>query len=189
MQKIINKGFTLIELLVVIAIIGILAAIVLVSLGNARQQGADAGIKGNLDSIRTQTEIYASSNPTTGYGTVAATAANAVGNQTSATAACAPTGGATGMWTDATIKQAIISAQGNASTASLNNVPNSYSVCGWGPVSSQATVWFIAIPLKSTPANVWCVDNQGKAVSVPIAGYFDSAANTQARMAAGCPSL
>ena len=52
-----RRGFTLIELLVVIAIIGILSAVVLASLNTARDKGADANIKSNLDSIRAQAEL------------------------------------------------------------------------------------------------------------------------------------
>ena len=53
-----NKGFTLIELLVVIAIIGILASVILVSVNSARNKGNDAAVKANLDSVRTQAQIY-----------------------------------------------------------------------------------------------------------------------------------
>jgi prepilin-type N-terminal cleavage/methylation domain-containing protein len=63
-----NKGFTLIELLVVIAIIGILAAIVLATLGTARTKGSDAKIQGLLHSIQTQAEILYG-NSSNAYGT------------------------------------------------------------------------------------------------------------------------
>jgi prepilin-type N-terminal cleavage/methylation domain-containing protein len=53
-----KEGFTLIELLVVIAIIGILSSVVLASLNTARDKGADAAGKANLNNARAQAELF-----------------------------------------------------------------------------------------------------------------------------------
>jgi len=52
-----SKGFTMIELLVAIAIVGILAAVILVSLNDARHGAEDAQVQGQMDSLSKQSLI------------------------------------------------------------------------------------------------------------------------------------
>ena len=52
------KGFTLIELIIVVAIIGVLSAIVLVSLGTANTKGRDSRRVSDLKEIQTALGLY-----------------------------------------------------------------------------------------------------------------------------------
>ena len=160
---VIPRGFTLIELLVVIAIIGILSSIVLVSLGGARASGADAGIKGNLDAIRKNGEMYAINNGS--YGSQATSTLSSVN--------CS--GVNSGMWSNITIRQAVANAENQAGTPAsggIGSVAGVKSVCGSGPL-----YWAVAVILKTDNQSLWCVDSFGRAKIITYASIDGPAAS------------
>lgn len=61
MKHRVTSGFTLIELLVVIAIIGILASIVIASLGSVQSRGRDARRISDINSMQKALALYSSS--------------------------------------------------------------------------------------------------------------------------------
>lgn len=61
MKHRLTSGFTLIELLVVIAIIGILASIVIASLGSVQSRGRDARRMSDINSLQKALALYSSS--------------------------------------------------------------------------------------------------------------------------------
>jgi prepilin-type N-terminal cleavage/methylation domain-containing protein len=127
-----RRGFTLIELLVVIAIIGILSSVVLASLNTARNKGADAAIKSNVDNARAQAELWYDAHANS-YAGVCADA----------------TTGIAGM------KAGAQSAIGASSGTVVCNDTASGGVGG-------SSAWAMASPLKTAPTTqFFCVDNTG----------------------------
>ena len=140
-----RRGFTLIELLVVIAIIGILAATVLASLGSARSSGADASLKGSLNSMKAQAEIYYTANNTYNGVCASTTANNGLASLTAAVDQNA---------NEATSVVNIYATAGTASTV----ICHDFGTTGWAA----------SAPLNST-TGYFCADSTGFSGEVPAA--------------------
>src|SRR3989344_440916 len=140
MQTLRSRGFTLIELLVVIAIIGILSAVVLASLNTARSKGSDAAVQSDLDSIRTQAEIY--------YG--------GTGNNSYAADGTGGSSCTADVFADTTITNAINAAKTANRGANL--------VC-----NNTTTAYAVASRLNSSSTTYWCIDSTGVSRQVTTA--------------------
>ena len=139
-----KQGFTLIELLVVVGIVGLLAAVVLVSLGRAKKEGNDAAVKTNLHTVVNQAELFYSDHNS--Y-------LPAGGSAIAVTSPC-PTyiSGGTNMFTNnKTLADALAEA---------------VSVGDGSACYNSANAWAVAVGLESNVNTSWCIDNSGAARAV-----------------------
>jgi type IV pilus assembly protein PilA len=157
-QSMLARGFTLIELLVVIAIIGILAAVVIGSLNDARSGGQDASIKQSVANIRSQAELWYNSN---GYSYATLCAQTPVDNLLSAAV-------------DVVNGTDYVAGTHGASTYVGTNTLTGAASGRTAACHADETRFVAVAPLASV-AQFWCVDSTGtskQSATAPASGSY-----------------
>ena len=137
-----NRGFTILELLVVMAIIGVLTAIVLLAINDARNKGSDGGVKSNLAGARAQAEVFYNSNTANPETYLGVCNNGIVGGEATI-----------GFMVDAAAEAVGLSTYGINTTGSLAT-----ATC-----NTNATSWAAEVPLRS--GGMWCVDSTGISIN------------------------
>jgi prepilin-type N-terminal cleavage/methylation domain-containing protein len=166
-----NKGFTLIELLVVIAIIGILSSVVLAALTTARTKGTDASIQTELSNMRSQAELYYSSNgnnygPVVTRKTCSTTASDTIFKSTTLV-------GSLKTLMDGVLKKSTVASDNWCSVGASSGETNGSS-------------WAVAIRSVSDSTKSFCVDSFGTSKVVTGDASSTTAVMTQTSTSSRC---
>jgi prepilin-type N-terminal cleavage/methylation domain-containing protein len=144
----VRQAFTLIEILIVVVILGILAAIVIPQFTDASQEAASSNLRSQLQTIRSQIELYNVQNPATPYD--ATTVADAT------------------FWDPLVQGNYLQAAPLNPLTADPGvNDPTGVAAA---PAPGGAWVWFESSAGDAWTLNVYAVDQDGNLFADPDTG-------------------
>lgn len=135
----VRRGFTLIEILIVVVILGILAAIVIPQFTDASMEASVANLQSQLQTVRSQIELYNVQNPATPYD-----AATALGT----------------FWDGPAGSPGLVPLN-YLQTAPKNPLQNGSNTVAAAPAAGVGWVWAEGNPGDAWTLNLYAVDENG----------------------------
>ena len=143
-----RRAFTLIEILIVVVILGILAAIVIPQFTDASNEAMEASVRTQLQTIRSQIELFNVQNPATAYDDLT---------------------DETTFWMGPNGDDGLIP-KDYLQTAPKNPLQNNATLVGTVPAMGTGWVWATDASGQPWTLNVYAVDLEGLLFSDPVSG-------------------